>query len=316
MTAQRIRCDGARGLASLELVLALPLLLMLLAVVFFLGDGMIKANQTVVAARADAWSQRGSRPSADPFAFTRSSTERSLVNGAAEETIRSNAAIGLLSEATAEHTVMSGAWDYRDIDLNRPPSYAVYAKVASSGVVSTASMANQLLSNGLQGLLQQAFASVADSVGVRQGKIDEGRRGASQVKTAGQAEIKKEQDKVTQLETQTIPQLEEKIGRANAAINTSINDDPDLRRRVDRLKELHSLLKNGDRAPLFKDHLVKERDQHIQKLKDVDERLPQQVESLADDEFLLAHYRDELNRRRAALQKSREHSQKTDKWLE
>jgi len=136
MAARCFLPTSRRGVAPLELVLALPLLVSLLALLFTIADAAIKANTSVIAARADAWSRRDRPESKDALLFQSAATSRSLIHGSVEVPTRSFLAEIGASTAKAEHAVMGGSWDHGAIDLNRQPSYQLYDRVGADSAAA------------------------------------------------------------------------------------------------------------------------------------------------------------------------------------
>ena len=112
-----------RGVASLELVLALPVLVLVFLCILWVGGISFRQAQVTVAARDAAWRQRGETSGAAPFRFGEAgrlaSAERSA-QFVVSPVFRS------FPSARSRHTVLVNAWDYRQIDLNSPPHWSQY----------------------------------------------------------------------------------------------------------------------------------------------------------------------------------------------
>jgi hypothetical protein len=137
-----------RGLATLELALALPVLAVMAAVLFVAARAGLARLEATLDARQKAWKQRHGAPPGGSLAIRPGPEE--LVKGEASHPIKRPAILGAIvpHEAQAQHSVLAGSLDYHSIPLNNPPELT-FAQV----------MAGTLLPNGgdsLAGLVPNA----------------------------------------------------------------------------------------------------------------------------------------------------------------
>lgn len=114
------------GAASLELVLALPVLLAMLVAMVWLGFAVIGQAEVTAQARQDAWTQR-----LEPWtntAFTFSDDQQ--VTGEATTTVNVSPLLDDLADPESEHTLEQANWDHRSVDYQSMPNWELYADVA------------------------------------------------------------------------------------------------------------------------------------------------------------------------------------------
>lgn len=106
------------GIATLELVLTLPLVLALIVAMVWLGFSLVGQVEVTVAARHAAWGERFGSWSGRAFDFN---DENPLE---ARESQLVNVTPMLSSEAGPEsqHTVEQGNWDYRNVEFGSAPN--------------------------------------------------------------------------------------------------------------------------------------------------------------------------------------------------
>jgi len=147
-----------RGVAPLEFSLSLPVLLIVMVCVFWLGTAMYKLNEVTVQARNKAWKKRYTQPRSEPFRFD--------VEGRVEGQSRQRVGVSPLFEsfapASSKHTVMAGAWDHRQLQRFRmneqQPSWNLVRQLGSSVVRGEM---NNALSQFLRDIRQLKFSGSA-----------------------------------------------------------------------------------------------------------------------------------------------------------
>lgn len=119
-----------RGIASLELVMALPVILTLMVALLTLGSAGTAMTSATIEARNDAWRAR-SEVSADDTALklSRESTTNTLVSRTASKQGVSISPRISLAAANPQHTVMGGSWDHRMLPMDSPPHVELYARL-------------------------------------------------------------------------------------------------------------------------------------------------------------------------------------------
>src|SRR5262245_32693431 len=110
-------CDSRRaprrGIASLEYVMSLPVLLILFAVIIstaYLGLGRVGV---AVETRNEAWTRRDQARSARPLFFTQQ--EQPIVQDGNRRVRVTPFVQGPTVTATSHHAVLGATWDYREL---------------------------------------------------------------------------------------------------------------------------------------------------------------------------------------------------------
>jgi hypothetical protein len=150
-----------RGLATLELVLCLPLLAVLLVLILAAGQGMVARCEQAARARYEAWSGRLDQPSGSDLAESASGRLGIVVDGDPAQGLREarpSRPIGLnlgLSWASlavsAHHAMLAGTWDHRVIQLRQTPPLVPHTKAlvyAGQAPGTLDSLATALLGGG------------------------------------------------------------------------------------------------------------------------------------------------------------------------
>lgn len=186
--------------------MALPLLLTLFVLLMTLGRGAIALVATSAAARTDAWGKRGGRSSDDVFAFGRAS--QSFAKGHAQQAVEAPPVLGDWAAAEANHQVMFGSWA-DEIDLNRPLSLELYAKVGARGAGN--------LAGGLQGLAADPGQIISGLPGMISGALQQYSSAKAQGTQWGQAAQQANREKVKEKVREQKALLEDAQGKVRDA---------------------------------------------------------------------------------------------------
>ncbi len=149
------------GLAELELILSLPVIIGFTFALLWIGIAMETQFRMRVRSRHDACANRRNGSGA-PLQFSNVGFQSSTSSEQVSFTPFSN----LFPPAKASYSTMAGAWDYKEVDLNRQPSFKTFETL----LASTASDVTQLLENELTSLdnlgenLDQAVNQAKDSL--------------------------------------------------------------------------------------------------------------------------------------------------------
>lgn len=112
--------------------MCLPILVGLFACIFQVGATVTAEAFVVVEARHQAWSSRWESTGADPFNFEAPND----VEGSAHKAVKVSAIFRGFPEPRSRHTVLAGAWDHRQVNLDRQPNWDLDVKLAAEGKVS------------------------------------------------------------------------------------------------------------------------------------------------------------------------------------
>ncbi len=113
-----IRRDARLAIATLELVLTLPLLLALIVAMVWLGYSLVGQTQVIVAARHSAWTERFGDWSGRPFDFNHENPHEAEESQSVSVTPVLESASGPQSR----HTVEKGNWDHRNVEFRAAPN--------------------------------------------------------------------------------------------------------------------------------------------------------------------------------------------------
>lgn len=149
--ARRPTCVRA-GLAAIEFVMALTVILFLLVALVWIGRVAANTVKATVAARHQAWTRR---PQAQPRSFDFTDLEGGRVQGEATAPVRVSPLFDGLILPRAEQTISGGSWDHRRERLARSPNRQLYPVLLQS-----------TLATGAAGLaeVEGLLASFADQV--------------------------------------------------------------------------------------------------------------------------------------------------------
>ncbi len=236
------RLPHRRGLAELELVMVLPVILGFVFIMLWLGLSMRDQCLAVVEARHDAWSEReGNEEAALRFA------EENVVSRKAERSVNYFRFTKQLPPAQATQSVIGGSWDHRQLNLNRSPNLTVLRKLmTNSGKDAASAFGNLLqqlpdLSNQL-GNLVNGFQSEMSSA-------------QSQLQEAKQRAKEKVQESIDKMEKQ-IQDLQNQVQGVDKGLNE--NQSQSQKNEV-RIKELDQEAK--------RDGLTDDEKKEIQKMR-------------------------------------------------
>ncbi len=114
-----------RAVATLELVLALPIILVMLVALIWLGFSVVGQTEVTVQARHQAWSQRFEPWNQTPFTF---STDQS-VTGSADASVKVSPLPDGFGNPQSSHVVAQANWDHRSAEFRSLPNWRLYAEV-------------------------------------------------------------------------------------------------------------------------------------------------------------------------------------------
>lgn len=114
-----------RGIATLELVMALPVILTLLVALVWLGFAVIGQAEVTVEARYKAWSQRFEPWSQSTFAFSADQQ----ASGDATTAVEVSPLLDGFGDPQSQHTIEQANWDHRSVEFRAVPNWKLYAEV-------------------------------------------------------------------------------------------------------------------------------------------------------------------------------------------
>jgi hypothetical protein len=280
-TAIRRACTARRAMATLEFVMALPVLLLLMVGITWLGFSVIARSEALVQARDKAWQKRFDNPKQKPLIFPtgisavqnpRYSQAGDYVTESVTKPVDVSPVFKAVPAPKGTHTILAGSWDHRALDMNSPPNFKLYADAglnAATGALQTAlstlkGLSSQLASFGGETLAKQlasvpglgspgsqpSTAAAQDKQNTDQQKqVDRG--AIDQQLTQKRAEL----DQVTK-------QINDLEGKSTANQNTPQPNDPNQQKQQEEAK--------------------KATNRNLQFLKDKKQRLETEIRDLQD----------------------------------
>jgi hypothetical protein len=180
---------GPAGLAAIEFVMALTVILFLLVALLWIGRVAANSVQATVAARHAAWTRR---PQARPRSFDFTDLEGGRVRGAATVPVSVSPLFDGMILPRSEQTILGGSWDHRRERLSRSPNRRLYPVLLRQALAAGAadgaalegllgSLANQikdgiaeeLAGNEILREIEQTRQELEDRVRQAQEKLDE-----------------------------------------------------------------------------------------------------------------------------------------------
>lgn len=167
-----------RGVATLEFVMALPLLFVLMLCVMYVGFWGIGQTEVQVESRNKAWQRRFENAADKPLVFPilkgLYNENADYVTEKANRRIRLSPALAGFPQPEASHTVLAGSWDHTAMGFKEPPHLKLMAIAAGIGLLGPALDKASLLDDPL-GLVSE-FAK-AKSFGDEERRRTENEKG-------------------------------------------------------------------------------------------------------------------------------------------
>lgn len=180
-----------RGLATLEMALSMPILVLMIALIMLTADGMVLTSQIAIEARANAMNQALKHKSADGFdrflledVATSDRYTRDIIRGSAS---RSDAAVRVFPSsqisAASQLSVLRNTWSHTELPLSDDNRLKLYGELVLAGSAGKlTSVIDQLRGLGssvastVEGLGQASQATQEDPPGLEDAQ--EARRGS------------------------------------------------------------------------------------------------------------------------------------------
>ena len=130
------------GVATLEFVMALPLLFVLMICILWEGFWLIGQAEVLVAARNNAWKKRFTNAADSPLMFPvlddpvplgLYKASQDYVTEKASTKVDITPAFNAIPGPESSHTILAGSWDFEAMPLNKPPDFILMGKAAIIG---------------------------------------------------------------------------------------------------------------------------------------------------------------------------------------
>ena len=137
----RVTCSlsNRSGVATLEFVMALPLLFVLMICIMWEGFWLIGQAEVLVTARNDAWKKRFDNAADSPLIFPVLETvslydaSEDYVTKKSSTKVKISPAFDLIPGPESSHTILAGSWDSEAMPMNKPPDFGLMGKAAILG---------------------------------------------------------------------------------------------------------------------------------------------------------------------------------------
>lgn len=211
------------GLATLEMALSMPVLVLMIALVMLTADGMVLTSQIAIEARTNAMNQSLKHKSADGFdrflledVAASDRYTRDIIRGSAS---RSDTAVRIFPSSrissAAQLFVLRNTWSHAELPLNDDNRLKLYGEVVFAGSAGRlTSVIDQLrglgsqLASTMEGLGQASQATQEDPPGLEDArkKQAEARQKREQEKQRILGEVRRLEGEIQQI-NQEIAQL-------------------------------------------------------------------------------------------------------------
>ena len=140
-------------MAPLEFVMALPVLLLLMVAITWLGFSVIGQTEVLVKARNKTWQRRFENASDKPLYFPilkgLYDEKADYVSEKATQRVDVSPMFSRLPGPEAGHTILAGSWDHRAMKFDKPPDLKLMAIAAAIGTFGNALDAGAALDDPL-----------------------------------------------------------------------------------------------------------------------------------------------------------------------
>ena len=130
------------GIAPLEFVMALPVLLLLMVGITWLGFSVIGQTEVLVKARNNTWKRRfddaSKRPLYFPILLSLYDRKADFVSERARQRVDVSPMFSRLPGPEAGHTILAGSWDHKAMSFKEPPDLRLMAVAAAVGTFGNA----------------------------------------------------------------------------------------------------------------------------------------------------------------------------------
>ena len=216
-----------QGIATLELVMCMPVLLVLMIGIVWLGYSVIGQSAVTIDARYKAWDKRFDEGNSEALRFL----DDDFVTEDSTEEINISPLFDDVSPPESSHDVGIGPWDHNKIDLNRFPNWELYVTAAANAKTAGLQNAyadarndlNQIQNIAGQLVIEEIQNMIRDMLENPLGDFDLG-AGSEKDKQKGEAEKEK-------------AAIEQKIADKKREIETTEEHIKDLEKQLDEAEE-------------------------------------------------------------------------------
>ncbi len=210
-----------RGVATLELVMCMPIILALMVALVWLGSSVVGQSQVAIEARRDAWQRRFEAGSSKALDF--------LADDFTTATATTEVKVGNLvddaSPPESSHDVAVNVWDHATIRMNESPNWELYLTAAINAKTAG---------------LQVAYSDARNQISQLQGQ-------------AGQAVVGEIQNAIREELESPLSQLKNIFGNLNASTESQADQqrqkfDRDIQAKRREIEQVESRIRELERA--------------------------------------------------------------------
>jgi len=154
------RHPSRRGVAEIEFVMVLPIVLLLLLVMLWTGAVAARSGEAAIRARHDAWRQRATAVHG-PFDF--GDTAGGRIETTVEVPVNVSPVVNGAFVPRSTHVVHGGAWSHTAVDMDQTPNWRLQAIVLRGTAVNVASEIAAVVSN-VSALPQAITAAIQEEI--------------------------------------------------------------------------------------------------------------------------------------------------------
>jgi hypothetical protein len=133
---KHVSATNRRGIATFEFAMALPILLLLMVAITWLGFSVIGQTEVLVEARNKAFEKRFENKSDAPLHFPilpGYDRGEDFVTETAKKTVNVSPIFKMIPGPEAACTVLAGSWDHQAMKFDEPPDLKLMARAAAIG---------------------------------------------------------------------------------------------------------------------------------------------------------------------------------------
>jgi hypothetical protein len=247
-------------MATLEFAMALPILLLLIVGITWMGFIVVGRAEVLTLARAKAWNQRFDDKSKRPLTFPkmlafapnpRYSANADHATETVTKPVRVSPVFDRFATPTSSHTILAGSWDHRAMPFNKFPEFELIATVAANGIGGDP---QSLLSNlrGLSSQLSSLGSTIGQNTASQIANLASGSNGGnSTANSAGAANQATSQNAIGERakHEQRLRELGGRVNRGNNQVESTRDDGP-LGQTIKEIERLEALVNGQDNAPV------------------------------------------------------------------
>lgn len=138
------RSPKRRGVATIEMVMCFPVLVIMVAMIFTLGTATLSQSEVIMQVRKEAWALRTNPQNQRPFGILQAhSSGQEAIDKTKTFRRYTNLFPQIPRTASATNVVLTGSWDHRYVNFERSsfspiyPHFGVLTQMVSQGGINT-----------------------------------------------------------------------------------------------------------------------------------------------------------------------------------